>query len=87
MARRRISANVELELNRSGVRELLRSPEVLADLRARAERVAAAAGAGMEVEATIGPNRARAEVATGTTEARLAEARHRRLSRSIDAAR
>src|SRR5690606_22022340 len=72
-------------LKRKGMRELLRSPEVLADLKRRAESIAAAAGSGMEVSAMVGRNRARSSVITATSEARNAEATSRALTRAIDA--
>lgn len=78
---------VKVKLNSKGVRELLRSQEVLADLEERADRVAAAAGPGHRVEAEIGPNRARAAVITDTPEAMVAEATNRTLTRAVDAAR
>lgn len=74
-------------LKRKGMRELLRSPEVLADLKRRAEAIAAAAGSGMEVSAMVGRNRARSSVITATSEARNAEATSRALTRAIDAGR
>lgn len=77
----------KFELNHAGVRELLCSDGVLADLRGRAERIAAAAGDGMEVDARVGANRARASVHTATWEARHAEALDRVLTRAIDAGR
>lgn len=82
-----MASGTRFELNHDGVRELLQSPGVLADLAARAGRVAAAAGPGMEVSTFIGRNRARVSVITATTEARLAEAHHRTLTSAIDAAR
>lgn len=78
---------MRIELNRAGVAALLKSPEVAADLEQRAERIARAAGDGMEANGAIGATRARAEVVTATTEARLAEARDRVLTRAIDAGR
>lgn len=81
------TATVRIKLNSGAVRQLLRSPEVLADLQARAARIAAAAGAGMEVDSEVGPNRARAAVITRTAEARHAEATDRALTRGIDAGR
>lgn len=78
---------VRVVLNRKGVRELLRSQQVLADLEARAQRIANAAGEGMEAEAEIGRNRARASVHTATPEAVRAEAESRALTRSLDAGR
>ena len=82
-----MARDVKVKLNSSGVRELLRSPGVLADLEARAKRIAAAAGGGMVVESAVGANRARAVVITGTREAMEAEARTRALTRAVDAGR
>lgn len=80
-------ANVKIKLNRPGVRELLRSAEVQADLARRARAIAAAAGPGMEVDTEVGSNRARASVRTVTTDARRREATERALTRAIDAGR
>lgn len=75
------------DMNERAIGELLRSPAVLADLRRRAERVAARAGPGHEVDAGIGSTRARVTVRTVSTAAKRAEAADRNLTRSIDAAR
>lgn len=80
-------ANVRVVLKRKGMRELLRSPEVLADLERRGNAIAAAAGPGHQVESETGRNRVRVAVITDTFEAAHAEATTRSLSRSIDAAR
>lgn len=80
-------ADVTIKLNKAGVRELLRSPEVLAELRRRADLIAAAAGDGFEAEATTGPQRARASIRTGTHAARKAEATDRALTAALDAGR
>lgn len=82
-----MASNVKVKLNRRGVAALLKSPEVRADLEARARRIAASAGPGMEASATVGATRARASVRTTTIEAMLAEARDRRLSASLGAGR
>jgi len=74
-------------LNRKGMRKLLRSPEVLADLERRAEQIAAAAGPGMQASSMVGKNRARASVITATPAAWRAEAAGRALTRSLDAGR
>ncbi len=79
--------SVEVKLNRAGVAALLKSSDVAGDLRARAARIAAVAGPGMEAESEIGATRARASVVTATTEARLAEANHMALTRALDAGR
>lgn len=80
-------AKPRIQLNRKGVRTLLRSPAVLADLEGRARRIAAAAGPGHVVDSSVGRNRARAAVITATAEAMLSEAKHRTLTRAIDAGR
>lgn len=75
--------------NPKGIRELLKSPSVAADLKRRAEAVAAAAGGdGLEyhVHSEIGKNRARAAVVTGNARTAAVEARDHRLARAIDAA-
>jgi hypothetical protein len=77
----------KFKLNSAGVRALLCSGEVLADLEGRGRSIAAAAGPGMEVDARIGSGRARVSVRTATNEARRAEATDRRLTRAIDAGR
>ena len=82
-----MAARVRVKLNSAGVRRLLQSPEVLADLVRRAESIAAAAGPGMEVDSEIGPTRARASVRTATPEAVEAEAESRALTRAIDGGR
>lgn len=76
-----------LKLNRAGMRELLRSEGVLEELRRRAEEIADRAGDGMEVDAEIEANRARASVRTESFGAMAAEATDRVLTRAIDAAR
>lgn len=80
-------ANVKVVVNRQAVRELLKSPEIRADLERRGRRIASAAGAGHEVESFMGRNRVRVTVRTDTFEARYAEATTRDLSRAIDAGR
>lgn len=78
----------KIEWKRNAIKTLLRSPDVLDDLEARARRVAAAAGPGeWLVDSQIGPNRARASVRTGDHTARRAEATSAALTRSVDAAR
>lgn len=80
-------AQVRVVLNRDGPRQLRRLPAVQADLKRRADRIAAAAGAGMEASVVEGTNRARASVITDSTGARRAEATGRALTRAIDAGR
>ena len=69
------------------IAELLKSPAVQQDLRRRADRIAAAAGPGMEASVQVGRTRARGSVITATKQARDNEARNRALSRALDAGR
>lgn len=82
-----MAANVRIEMNRAGVGALLKSAEVQADLKRRAEAIAQAAGDGMDVDVRVGKTRARASVRTGTFEARRAEARDKALTSALDAGR
>lgn len=79
--------SARIEINRAGIVALLQSAEVAADLGARAERIAAAAGEGFEVDVTSNRDRAFAFVRTATREAREAEAEDRALASAIDAGR
>lgn len=80
-------AKVDIKLTRTGPRQIRQSQGVLADMAARAERIAALAGPGMEAGASVGATRARASVITATYEAMRAEASSRALTRAIDAGR
>lgn len=76
-----------IELNSQGVRELLKSNEIKADLQRRAEAIARAAGPGFIADSMVGPNRARASVGTTDIDSMRAEAEDRVLTRAIDAGR
>lgn len=78
---------IRVTLNPKGVEALLKSAEVQADLKRRADAIAAAAGPGMEARASVDKDRARAAVVTATFDAILAEAAHKNLTRAIDAGR
>lgn len=80
-------SKVTVKMNSAGARALLRSPEVQADLRRRAEAIATAAGEGNEVAVSTGTGRARAAVYTATFEAKKSEAEDRTLTQAIDAGR
>lgn len=58
-----------IELNAEGVRELLRSSEMMAVCREHAERIAERAGTGYEVTTYTGENRVNASVHAATEEA------------------
>jgi tRNA A37 threonylcarbamoyltransferase TsaD len=77
----------KVTLRKANIGALLKSARVQAELKARADRIAAAAGPGMEASVRVGVNRARASVFTATEEARDAEARRRSLTRALDAGR
>jgi len=63
-------SKVKFELNRAGVRELLRSAEAASICRTYAEGVRSRAGEGYEVTTYSGRNRANASVHAETYEAR-----------------
>lgn len=73
--------------NRKAASEILKSPQVLADVRARAERVRDAAGPGFEASSMIGRNRARASVRADTFSARVRNSRQNILIRALEAGR
>lgn len=70
-----------------GYRELLTDPNVIADIRARAERVAEAAGDGFEVLYSPPRVRARAAVIASSRAARKKNSAENTLIRSLDAGR
>lgn len=80
-------AKVRIVLNKPAVRALLRSLEIVADLQARGERIAASAGDGFEAEAFTGKNRGRVTVTTTTFDAILAESNDHVLTSALDAGR
>lgn len=88
-----MTPKVRVVMNTAGVRALLRSPGIAADLKARADRIAAATGPTMEpgvdmiASVEVGPSRARASVVTATPHAMNGEAKDRRLTRAVDAGR
>ena len=78
---------IRVEWNYAAGGELLKSPEVQAELLRRAELIAAAAGEGMVAVSSVGRSRARAGVYTRTPEAMENEAVHKVLTRAFDAGR
>ena len=63
-------SKVRFELNKAGVRELLRSQEMMTVCKEYAERIRSRAGAGYEVSTYVGTNRVNASVYADTYEAR-----------------
>lgn len=82
-----MAEKIRVEVNSAGIQALLKSPEVEDLLLAKAQRIAAAAGDGMEASSRVGKTRARASVITATRAARKAEATDRALTSAIDAGR
>lgn len=84
---------VVIKLNHDGIRDVLRSPGVQAELKRRADAIAAAANSaaglddGFVVDVEVGRNRARAVIVTATADAMVAEATNRTLTKSFDAGR
>ncbi len=79
-------ANVRIEFNPTGIAALLKDPAIVADLEARGNAIAAAAGEGHEVQTWIGRNRARVTVRTESIDAIVAEAVDRNLSNAFGGA-
>lgn len=88
---------MRVKLNHAGIREVLKSPEVAAELQDRAERVAAAARASaprqsgeyansIEVVMDQHADRAAAHVVAKAPHALLVEANTGNLARALDAA-
>lgn len=63
-------SNIRVKLNKAGVRELLKSGEVMAMLESEAKARAARAGDGYTVNTYVGKNRCNAEIVAETQEAR-----------------
>ena len=64
-----MAKKIKFELNRSGVRELLRSDEMMAVCKQYADGIQARAGAGYESDTYVGKNRVNASVYPATKEA------------------
>lgn len=77
---------VRVQLRHAGVRELLRSPELMAECKRHADAIAARAGDGFEVITDVGRNRVRATVQTVTSEARVRQATDHVLERALGGA-
>ena len=77
----------KIKFNSKALDDLLKGAAIQRELKSRADRIAAAAGDGMESSVVVGRTRARASVITATHAARRAEARDATLTRAIDAGR
>lgn len=87
-----MAKRVKVKLNNKGFAELRNSPEVQADLTARARRIQAAAGDGFEArDASPGTKgarpRARASVGTASIKGNMRQGRDPVLQNALDAGR
>lgn len=76
-------SKVKFELNRKGVRELLRSSEMLGVCKQYADAARGRAGEGYEVSTYIGKNRVNASVYADTYDARKDNSEHNTLLKSL----
>src|SRR5699024_1550918 len=84
----RMTKKIRIELNSKGIIDTLKSREVAAELRRRADRVRDRAGADDHAaDVWTGFDRARATVRTTTAKGARAQASNRNLTRALDAAR
>lgn len=77
---------VRFELNKAGVRELLKSPQMAETCNSAAERVRAAAGTGYVVESRNYPERAGAVVYADTGEAKRDNYKNNTLLKALGGA-
>lgn len=77
-----MGSQIEVTVNRAGVREYLNSASVQEELKRRAERITQKAGPGYGVHMHH-TDRARAAIQTDTFEARASESKHGNLRRAI----
>lgn len=86
-----MATKIRFEFESAGFAALINTPQVAAEVLARAEAIAAAAGDGFDASAVKlnfgGSSRPGAVVVTATDEARRAEAADKRLTSAIDAGR
>lgn len=76
-------SNVKFKLNRQGVRELLRSEEMMAACRSHADAARSRLGEGYEVTTYTGKNRVNVSVFAATAEARRENAAHNSILKAV----
>ena len=74
---------IRIELNRSGVRSLLRSSEMKTVCEQHAQRIAGRAGGGYAVDSFTGRNRANASVYAETDEAKRDNLKNNTLLKAV----
>lgn len=80
-------ADIQFRPNRAGMVEFLKSRPVQDMIDRKTQSIAAAAGPGYQASTVIGRNRVHGSVITGTYAARIDNARHQTLLRSMGAGR
>lgn len=87
-------AKPRIKVHNRAMVDIMRSPEVLAEVTKRAEAIAAAAnaeytgsGTGFVAHSNVHSTRARGTVVTATNQAAYAEAKYGLLTKSMDAGR
>jgi hypothetical protein len=76
-------ANVKFVLNRDGVRELLKSPEMMEVCKDYANGALSRLGDGYEVTTQVGKNRVNAEVSASTYKARRENSRDNTILKAL----
>lgn len=76
-------SNFKLKLNSKGVRDMLRSQEMQAMLRERAEAIRGRAGDGYEVSTMAGKTRANASVKASTVKAIIDNKKNNTLLKAV----
>lgn len=76
-------ANVKIELNREGVRELLRSGEMMAACEEQANKACAKLGSGYKVTTKIGKTRVNASIAAESYKARKENAESNTILKAL----
>lgn len=76
-------AKVKFELNRSGVRDLLRSPEMMSVCKSYADRALGNLGNGYEVSTMTGKNRVNAEIRAESYEAKKDNLKNNSILKSL----
>ena len=73
----------KFKLNRSGVRELLRSDELMAECNKHAKRIQSRCGDGYEMTTHVGKNRVNASVHAKTIKARKDNSKNNTLLKAM----
>ena len=80
-------SNFKFKLNRSGVRELMRSPEMMAVCSQYAQTAMQSLGDGYEVSTYTGKNRVNAQIAAKTYEAKKENAENNTILKAVGGSR